>query len=108
MRVLQLSIIAILLVSLITSIDTAFAENYNDNYGNSSQIPAVDVPVGGFIQVLFATDPVYPDSTEQTNLEFDFVNKENNSVQQDVDYKISINQGSNQLYTTPITHSFQG
>jgi hypothetical protein len=89
MRILQLSITVILSFSLIISIDAAFAENENNtnnsNFANLPEISDINVPRGGFIQVLFATDPVYPDSTNQTNLEFDFVNKESNSIQQDVD-----------------------
>ena len=111
MKILQLSIIVILSLSLIISIDAVFAENDNNTNNNFKNYPAINdsnVPRGGFIQVLFATDPVYPDSSDQTNLEFDFVNKETDTVQQDVDYKISINQGSNQLYTMPTTHSAQG
>ena len=79
--------------------------DYNDG---TSVINDVNVPRGGFIQVLFATDPIYPNSGDQTSLEFDFVNKELDSIQQDVDYKVSINKGSNQVYGIPITHTAQG
>lgn len=110
-RILQSAIAAILSFSLIISINAAFAENENNTDSNFTNFPEINdasVPRGGFIQVLFATDPAYPDTTNQTNLEFDFVNKEINSIQQDVDYKISINQGSNEVYVMPITHSSQG
>lgn len=62
-----------------------------------------DVPRGGFIQILFVTDPIYPNSGDTTSLEFDLVNKARNSIQKDVDYQVSINQGSNQIYEIHLT-----
>ncbi|HJT10563.1 MAG TPA: hypothetical protein VJ771_07260, partial [Candidatus Nitrosotalea sp.] len=64
---------------------------------------------GGTIDVGFATDPANPTPGGQTNLNISFINKSTHSVQQHIDYKITIMEGNNQIGGTgQILHTAEG
>ncbi len=63
---------------------------------------------GGTINVSFSTDPANPNPGDQTQLKISFINKQTNSVQQHIDYKVSVMEGNNQIAGIPITHTAEG
>ena len=70
--------------------------------------PIVKTTSGGTINVGFVTDPVAPNPGDQTQIKLNFINKQSNSLQQHIDYKISVMQGSNQVFGIPVTHTAVG
>lgn len=62
----------------------------------------------GTINVGFSTDPANPKPGDQTMLKISFINKQTNSVQQHIDYKVSVMKGNNQVFGIPITHTAEG
>lgn len=62
---------------------------------------------GGTINVSFSTDPANPTTEDTTQLKIGFLNKQN-SIQQHIDYKVSVMQGSSQVFGIPITHTAEG
>lgn len=63
---------------------------------------------GGTINVSFSTDPANPTTEDTTQLKIGFLNKQSNSIQQHIDYKISVAQGSSQVFGIPVTHTAEG
>jgi hypothetical protein len=63
---------------------------------------------GGTIDVGFATDPANPTPGGSTNLLISFINKSTHAVQQHIDYKIAVMEGSNQICGTSILHTAEG
>ena len=63
---------------------------------------------GGTIDVGFATDPATPTPGGQTNLNISFINKSTHAVQQHIDYKISVMEGTNQICGTSVLHTAEG
>ena len=63
---------------------------------------------GGTIDVGFATDPASPTPGGSTNLLISFINKSTQAVQQHIDYKVSVMEGSNQICGTSILHTAEG
>jgi hypothetical protein len=70
--------------------------------------PVVKPTSGGTINVGFSTDPTHPNPGDQTLLKISFINKQTNSVQQHIDYKVSVMEGSNQIAGIQITHTAEG
>ncbi len=56
---------------------------------------------GGTLKVGFSTDPINPDTSSQTQLKINFINKQTNELQPHVDYKVSVNQGSIKVFGVP-------
>ena len=63
---------------------------------------------GGTIDVGFATDPANPTPGGSTNLLISFINKSTHAVQQHIDYKVAVMEGSNQICGTQILHTAEG
>src|SRR5579863_9920409 len=63
---------------------------------------------GGTIDVGFATDPANPTPGGSTNLLISFINKSTHAVQQHIDYKIAVMEGSNQICGTQVLHTAEG
>ncbi|MDE1862363.1 MAG: hypothetical protein KGI33_05575 [Thaumarchaeota archaeon] len=63
---------------------------------------------GGTIDVGFATDPANPTPGGQTNFDISFINKSTHAVQEHIDYKIAVMEGSNQICGTSILHTAEG
>ncbi|MGC1709467.1 MAG: hypothetical protein WA799_06675 [Nitrosotalea sp.] len=63
---------------------------------------------GGTIDVGFATDPANPTPGGATNLLISFINKSTHAVQQHIDYKVAVMEGSNQICGTQILHTAEG
>ncbi|TSA18254.1 MAG: hypothetical protein D4R72_02610 [Nitrosopumilales archaeon] len=63
---------------------------------------------GGTLQVTLSTDPLHPNSSSQTYLNINFINKQTSAVQPSIDYKITVMQGGNQVFGIPVTHTVQG
>src|SRR5947209_6880545 len=59
------------------------------------------------INIGFSTDPTNPKPGDQTQLKVSFINKQN-TIQQHIDYKISVTQGGNQIFGIPLTHTAEG
>ena len=62
---------------------------------------------GGTINVGFSTDPANPNPGDQTELKISFLNKQN-TIQQHIDYRVTVTQGQNQVFGIPITHTAEG
>jgi hypothetical protein len=60
------------------------------------------------INVSFETDPAIPSPGDQTQIKLNFINKQTNTLQPHVDYKISVMQAGNQVFGIPITHTAEG
>lgn len=69
--------------------------------------PSVERTSAGTLNVSFTTDPAVPNTSDPTQLKINFLNKQN-STQQHIDYKVSVMQGSNQVFGIPITHTAEG
>ncbi|MDE1726672.1 MAG: hypothetical protein KGH89_05340 [Thaumarchaeota archaeon] len=63
---------------------------------------------GGTIDVGFATDPASPTPGGNTNLQISFVNKSTHAIQQHIDYKVAVMEGSSQICGTQILHTAEG
>lgn len=63
---------------------------------------------GGTIDVGFATDPASPTPGGSTNLLISFINKSTHAVQEHIDYKVAVMEGSNQICGTQILHTAEG
>ena len=59
------------------------------------------------INIGFSTDPTNPKPGDQTQLKVSFINKQN-TIQQHIDYKVSVTQGGNQIFGIPLTHTAEG
>jgi predicted secreted protein with PEFG-CTERM motif len=70
--------------------------------------PVIKPTSRGTINVSFATDPATPNPGDQTQLKVSFLNKQTNSIQPHIDYKVSIMEGNNQVFGIPITHTAEG
>ena len=62
----------------------------------------------GTLNVGFSTDPAMPNPGEPTQIKINFINKQSNSTQVHIDYKISVMQGNEQVFGIPITHTAEG
>ena len=62
----------------------------------------------GTLNIGFSTDPATPNPGDPTQIKINFINKQTNSTQIHVDYKISVMQGANQVFGIPITHTAEG
>ena len=63
---------------------------------------------GGTLKVGLSTDPMNPNTTGQTQLKINFLNKQDSTIQPHIDYKVNIIQGSNQIFGIPLTHTALG
>ena len=65
-------------------------------------MPAYAVPVikptsGGTLDVSFDTDPTIPNTTDQTTLKINFLDKKTQSIQPHIDYYVTVTQGDQQI-----------
>lgn len=63
---------------------------------------------GGSIDIGFAISPVSPTPGGSTNLLISFINKSTHAVQQHIDYKVAVTEGSNQICGTSVEHTAEG
>lgn len=68
--------------------------------------PVVKPTSGGTINVSFATDPANPNPGDQTQLKISFL--KGTSVQQHIDYKVAVMEGTNQICGTQLLHTAEG
>lgn len=59
---------------------------------------------GGTLNIGFETNPSTPTPGDQTELKISFINKQTNTLQPHVDYKVSVTQGDNKVFGIPVTH----
>ena len=69
--------------------------------------PLVKPTSAGTLNISFETNPATPNPGDQTELKITFLNKQN-TAQQHIDYKVSVMQGENQVFGTPVTHTAEG
>lgn len=69
--------------------------------------PIVKPTSAGTLNISFETSPATPNPGDQTELKISFLNKQN-TAQQHIDYKVSVTQGDNQVFGTPVTHTAEG
>jgi len=69
--------------------------------------PIVKPTSAGTLNISFEPSPSSPNPGDQTELKISFLNKQN-TVQQHIDYKVSLTQGDNQIFGTPVTHTAEG
>ncbi|MGI0092574.1 MAG: PEFG-CTERM sorting domain-containing protein [Nitrosotalea sp.] len=69
--------------------------------------PIVKPTSAGTLNISFETDPATPNPGDQTEFKVSFLNKQN-AVQQHIDYRVSMTQGSNQVFGTEVTHTAEG
>lgn len=60
------------------------------------------------IHVEVSTNPPIPNPRNQTQIQITFMNKETNSTQRHVDYKVSIMKANNQIFSILLSHSVDG
>src|SRR5690349_2359061 len=72
-----------------------------------TQSQQIKLTSGGTINVGFSTDPANPNPGDQTQLKISFINKQN-TIQQHIDYRVTVTQGQNQVFGIPITHTAEG
>ncbi len=70
--------------------------------------PTVQTTSGGTINVGFETNPTSPNPGDQTQLKVSFINKQTQATQVHVDYKVSVMQGSDQVFGTGVVHTAEG
>ena len=69
--------------------------------------PTIKPTSAGTLNISFDTDPATPNPGDQTELKISFLNKQS-AVQQHIDYRVSMTQGSNQVFGTQVTHTAEG
>ena len=62
----------------------------------------------GTIDVGFSTIPAHLNPGDQTKFKIDFINKNTMTIQQHIDYRISVSKGESQVFGIPITHTAEG
>ena len=62
----------------------------------------------GTLNIGFSTDPATLNPGDPAQIKINFINKQTNLTQVHVDYKISVMQGTNQVFGIPITHTAEG
>lgn len=62
----------------------------------------------GSIKASFYTQPSQPNTISKTQFYISFLNKDTGSIQQHVDYKVSIKKGADQIFGIPVTHTAEG
>ena len=72
------------------------------------QSQQIKLTSGGTINVGLSTDPVNPNPGAQTQLKISFINKQTNAIQQNIDYRVTVTKGQNQVFGIPITHTAEG
>jgi hypothetical protein len=73
-----------------------------------TQSQQIKLTSGGTINVGLSTDPANPNPGDQTQLKISFINKQTNTIQQHIDYRVTVTQGQNQVFGIPITHTAEG
>ncbi|MGI0046120.1 MAG: multicopper oxidase domain-containing protein [Nitrosotalea sp.] len=63
---------------------------------------------GQNLRIGILTDPVTPNTSQPTQLKIDFIDNQTNSIEEHVDYKVTIMKGDNQVYATPFLHTTEG
>ena len=66
--------------------------------------PIIKPTSGGTLNVSFETNPSTPNPGDQTMLKIGFLNKNDNTEQPHIDYKVSVMQGNDQIFGIPVTH----
>ena len=69
--------------------------------------PIIKPTSAGTLNISFETNPATPNPGDQTELKISFLNKQS-AVQQHIDYRVSVTQGANQVFGTPVTHTAEG
>ncbi|MGI0018676.1 MAG: PEFG-CTERM sorting domain-containing protein [Nitrosotalea sp.] len=69
--------------------------------------PTIKPTSAGTLNISFEPNPATPNPGDQTELKISFLNKQN-TIQQHIDYKVSLTQGDNQIFGTPVTHTAEG
>lgn len=95
-KLLKLSLVLVLLPLLILPV-----------FGQT-QSQQIKLTSGGTINVGLSTDPVNPNLGDQTQLKISFLNKQTKTIQQHIDYRVTVTQGKNQVFGIPITHTAEG
>lgn len=62
----------------------------------------------GTLQVGFSTIPAQPLPEEQTKLKIDFINKNTKTIQEHIDYSITVSKDNTQIFGIPLTHTAIG
>jgi len=62
----------------------------------------------GTLQVGLSTIPAHPLPEEQTKLKIDFINKNTKTVQEHIDYSITVTKEDTQVFGIPLTHTAIG
>ena len=62
----------------------------------------------GTLNIGFSTDPATPNPGDPTQIKLSFINKQTNTLQPHIDYRISVMQGQNQVFGIPLTHTAEG
>ena len=62
----------------------------------------------GTINVGLSTIPASPNIGEQTKFKINFINKNTNTIQEHIDYSITVTKGTTQVFGIPLTHTAIG
>ena len=63
---------------------------------------------GENLKIGLTTDTANPTTGQPTNLKVDFIDGQTNSIEEHVDYKVSILQGTTQVFSTSLLHTTDG
>ncbi len=62
----------------------------------------------GTLEVGLSTIPALPKPAEQTKFKIDFINKSTKTIQEHIDYSVTINKEESQVFGIPLTHTAIG
>ena len=107
----QLILFGITLLFVVVVIPSYAQYDYGQNppsVPSNTQQNQVELTDKGSIKVSFYTQPAQPNAMSKTQFYISFLTKDTGSIQQHVDYKISIKKGEDQIFGIPITHTAEG
>ena len=77
-------------------------------YAQEQSVEIIQSTDRGTINVGLSTIPATPDIDEQTKFKINFINKNTNTIQEHIDYSITVKKGTAQVFGIPLTHTAIG
>ncbi len=77
-------------------------------YAQEQSMEVIQQTDRGTINVGLSTIPATPNVGEQTKFKINFINKNTNSIQEHIDYSVTVKKGTAQIFGIPLTHTAIG
>ncbi|MEX2061005.1 MAG: CFI-box-CTERM domain-containing protein [Nitrosopumilaceae archaeon] len=77
-------------------------------YAEEQSVEMIQPTDRGTINVGLSTIPATPNIEEQTKFKINFINKNTNTIQEHIDYSITVKKGITQVFGIPLTHTAIG